>query len=102
MDEHPALAALGEKYSAAILHAAAEPHSAREFSELLDVPIATCYRRIEALEAAGLLTTAGTELSDRGRRTTVYRRTVDELAVSFEGDAVAVTARAFAPEDDAD
>jgi predicted ArsR family transcriptional regulator len=102
MDEHPALAALGEKYSVEILHAAAEPHSAREFSELLDVPIATCYRRIEALEVAGLLTEAGTELSDRGRRTTVYRRTVDELAVSFEGDAVAVTTGTFTTGEDDD
>jgi len=104
MDEHPALAALGERYSAAILGAADEPRSARELSEHLDVPIATCYRRIEALEAAGLLAEAGTELSDRGRRTAVYRRTLDELTVAFDGDAVAVTTLAFdaGGDDDAD
>jgi hypothetical protein len=32
---------------------------------------------------AGLLTCAGQRLSEAGRRTTVYRRTVDELEVEF-------------------
>ena len=100
MDEHPALSALGERYSPAILRAADQPRSARELSERLEVPIATCYRRIEALETVGLLVEAGTELSDRGRRTSVYRRTVDELTVAFDGDAVAVTTVRFDSDDE--
>jgi len=78
------LSAVGEEYSAAILAAADRPRSARELSELLDVPIATCYRRIEALVGAGLLAEEGRTLSDRGRRTTVYRRTVEGVSIRFD------------------
>lgn len=80
------LLALGQEYSVDILEAAETPVSARELSNQLEVPIATCYRRIETLVDAGLLEEAGRELSDRGRRTTVYRRTVDEIHVAFEGE----------------
>ena len=82
------LAVLGEKYSLDVLRAAAEPRSARELSDHLDVPIATCYRRIEALVEVGLLEEEGRELSDRGRRSSVYRRTVDEIAVTFDDEEV--------------
>jgi predicted ArsR family transcriptional regulator len=84
------LAAVGEEYSAAILAATDRPRSARELSELLEVPIATCYRRIEALVAAGLLEERGRELSDRGRRTSVYRRTVEGVSLGFDGDSYEV------------
>lgn len=86
------LSVLGEEYSAAILEATEVPKSARELSDELDVPIATCYRRIESLEGVGLLEEVGRELSDRGRRTSVYRRTVEEVTVSFDGDTAAVHA----------
>lgn len=79
----PLLAALGGKYAARILAATEEPKSAKELSRELDVPIATCYRRIEDLEEAGLLVCEGRETSDRGRRTRVYRRTLDGLALDL-------------------
>ncbi|AGN00009.1 hypothetical protein L593_00270 [Salinarchaeum sp. Harcht-Bsk1] len=82
----PLLAALGGKYAARILAAADRPRSARELSDELDVPIATCYRRIEELEAANLLTCHGRESSNRGRRTRVYRRTISEVTLGLEGD----------------
>jgi len=77
------LGALGGKYAARILAATEEPKSAKELSAELDVPIATCYRRIEDLEEADLLVCEGRETSDRGRRTRVYRRTLDELALDL-------------------
>lgn len=77
------LDALGGRYSAEIVAAADTPVSAQELSDRMDIPIATCYRRIEELVEAGLLRREGRELSDQGRRTNVYRRTVDELAVDF-------------------
>lgn len=80
------LTALGNKYSAEILCAARTPTSAQELSEKLGVPIATCYRRIEELERVGLLQCEGRQLSDEGRRTNVYRRTLDEFAIEFDGD----------------
>ena len=77
---------LGEKYSLEILRETHEPRSARELSDQLNVPIATCYRRIEALVEAGLLEEKGRELSDRGRRSSVYKRTFDEIVLTFEED----------------
>lgn len=82
---------LGDEYSTEILAATDDPKSARELSNQLEVPIATCYRRIEDLVEAGLLTEVGRELSDRGRRTSVYRRTVDDLTVSFENGEVTLS-----------
>lgn len=79
------LGALGGKYAARILAATDRPTSAQTLSETLDVPIATCYRRIDDLEAAGLLVCEGEETSDRGRRTKVYRRTIDGAVLDLEG-----------------
>ena len=85
------LRALGAQYSAAILAAAGSPVSAQELSDRMDVPIATCYRRIEDLVDAGLLRREGRELSDQGRRTNVYRRTVDEVRVDLTEAPVSPT-----------
>lgn len=79
------LGALGGKYAVRILDATDRPKSAQELSEALDVPIATCYRRIEDLEAAGLLTCEGRKTSDRGRQTKVYERTVDGVSLTLDG-----------------
>lgn len=86
--EFPAV--LGEEYATDILAAADDPKSARELSDQLGIPIATTYRRIESLVEADLLTEVGRELSDRGRRSSVYRRTIDGLAISFENGDVTV------------
>lgn len=91
MDPEDVPNALGETYSLEILRATHEPRSARELSDSLDVPIATCYRRIEALVEAGLLVEEGRELSDRGRRSSVYRRAVDEVTFTFDEDDVDVS-----------
>ncbi|RDZ89006.1 ArsR family transcriptional regulator, partial [Haloferax sp. Atlit-6N] len=71
-------------YNPDILRAADEAHSAQEFSEMLDIPIATCYRRIEELTGAGLLELHDSVLSDEHRRTNVYRRDVDEIVISCD------------------
>lgn len=84
LEEAELLEVLGEQYSATILAATDRPRSARELSDMLDVPIATCYRRIEDLVDVGLLVEDGQRLSDQGRRTSVYRRSVDEVTVLFE------------------
>jgi predicted transcriptional regulator len=86
MESDRTLSALGNEYNPDILRAADEPHSAQEFSEMLDIPIATCYRRIEELTAAGLLELHDRVLSDEHRRTNVYRREVDEIVIQFEGN----------------
>lgn len=85
------LAALGNKYSAEILCATSTPTSAQELSDDLGIPVATCYRRIEELEDVGLLRCEGRQLSDEGRRTNVYRRTLDEFAVEFAAERPRLT-----------
>lgn len=81
------LSALGSKYSAEILCAAGTPKSAQALSDDIEIPIATCYRRIEELVDAGLLTCEGRQLSDEGRRTNIYRRTLDEIEIDFSDTA---------------
>jgi len=85
------LSALGSKYSIEILHATRTPASAQRLSDELGVPIATCYRRIEELVEAGLLECEGRNLSEEGRRTNVYRRTLDEITIDLTRDAPTIT-----------
>lgn len=90
MEPVAVLRVLGNKYNAEILRATHTPKSAQELSEELDIPIATSYRRIEELEENDLLALEGKELSDEGRRTKVYRRQVDEIAVEFGTGSVTI------------
>lgn len=82
-DPEELLGVLGNKYNAAILQATHAPKSAQELSEELDIPIATSYRRIEELEELDLLALENRELSEEGRRTSVYRRQIDSVTVEF-------------------
>ena len=83
------LETLGNKYSAEMLDATDEPRSAQELSEELEIPIATCYRRIEELTEHNLLELHDNVLSDDRRRIKVYRRNVDAVRVEF-GDELDV------------
>jgi predicted ArsR family transcriptional regulator len=84
MDSADLLQTLGNKYSAEILDATDEPRSAQELSDELEIPIATCYRRIDELTEHNLLELHDNILSDDRRRIKVYRRNVDEICVDFE------------------
>ena len=77
---------LGNKYSAEILCATQTPSSAKMLSDELEIPIATCYRRIDELVEVGLLKQEGSEFSGEGRRTDLYRRTIDGLTIDLDGD----------------
>lgn len=82
---------LGNKYNTEILSAAEDPKSAQELSEELDVPIATCYRRISELEDAKLIELHDRPLSDEHRRVKVYRRRVDGIEVDFSDELTVET-----------
>jgi DNA-binding MarR family transcriptional regulator len=77
---------LGNKYNTDILTATEEAKSAQDLSDELDVPIATCYRRIDELEDAELIELHDRPLSAEHRRVKVYRRTVDGVAVDFRDE----------------
>ena len=80
------LRTLGNKYSAEILEATDEPRSAQDLSEELEIPIATCYRRIDELTEHDLLELHDNILSDDRRRIKVYRRNVDAIRVEFDDE----------------
>ena len=84
------LRVLGNEYNPQILSFAHEPRSAQELSDELDVPIATCYRRIEELQEADLLEHHDRVLSDERRRVNVYRRNIEEVVVTFSEGGVSV------------
>lgn len=84
------LQTLGNKYSAEILDATDEPISAQDLSDELEIPIATCYRRIDELTEHDLLELHDNILSDDRRRIKVYRRNVDEVRVDFD-DGLTIT-----------
>jgi len=74
--------ALGERYSIEILGAADEPISASELSDSLEIPPATCYRRVKRLASVGLLEECNPEC-DETSRATLYRRTSDLIGIQF-------------------
>lgn len=73
---------LGREYSIEILGATEEPKSASTLSASLDIPIATCYRRVGELAAVGLLEEHSTD-DDDTPGATQYRRTTDAVCVRF-------------------
>lgn len=83
------LRVLGNKYSVDILEATTTPRSAQELSEELDIPLATCYRRLETMAELGMLEVREGR-SEHGRQRDMYRRAVDEIQVSIS-DSTAVT-----------
>jgi DNA-binding IclR family transcriptional regulator len=73
---------LGRKYSIEILGATEEPRSAGHLSDSLDIPVATCYRRVSELASVGLLETCSTDGEDAPGAIR-YRRTTDVVGVQF-------------------
>ena len=73
---------LGREYSMAILGATQTPTSVTHLSESLDIPIATCYRRVDELATVGLLEeTAADKNSTSGA--TRYQRTTNAVSIRF-------------------
>lgn len=73
---------LGREYSMEILGATEMSSSVSRLSESLDIPIATCYRRVNELTAVGLLEEDSTDEGDTSTATQ-YRRTTDAVGIRF-------------------
>jgi len=86
-DPQELLPVLGKKYSATLLVETAEPRTAQELSDKLDIPIATCYRRIDDLCDCGLLEQSETKISSENRQVKAYKRSIDDFSVDFDGSA---------------
>lgn len=82
------IAILGRKYSSEILAATSEPQTAGELSENLSIPVATCYRRVNELTAAGFLTEQPDKRDD-GSPVSQFQRTTDAIDIRLD-DSVSV------------
>ncbi|CCQ37111.1 HTH domain protein [Natronomonas moolapensis 8.8.11] len=74
---------LGRKYSVDILRATKEPRSVSWLSQALDIPVATCYRRVEELSDNMYLREVA---ADESTNRTQYCRTTDSIEVDFASD----------------
>ncbi len=78
---------LADDYSLKILAATREEgKTVRELSRELDIPIATCYRRVEELVEASLLRVKEKKLTQDGKRATVVKANVSNVELSFSFD----------------
>ncbi len=76
---------LTDKYNLRILSATFyEPKHAQELSLLLNIPIASCYRKVRELEETGLLKCVDRILTREGRRIKLYRSQINKINIFFE------------------
>ncbi|MCX8174269.1 MAG: winged helix-turn-helix domain-containing protein [Thermoplasmata archaeon] len=82
---------LTDGYVAKILIATSrKPKSALELSERFGIPVAQCYRRIHALESAGLVKAVDRVLTREGKRIYLYKSLVKNVQIYYEGTKVKV------------
>jgi hypothetical protein len=62
----------GDEAGMILLATASKPMAPRQLSEMLDIPIVRCYRKIRLLESLGLIKKAATLFSDNGKGVTLY------------------------------
>ncbi|MDH4123509.1 MAG: helix-turn-helix domain-containing protein [Thermoplasmata archaeon] len=76
---------LMDEYNMKILAATShKAKSARELAFMFDIPIASCYRKLRELAAAGLIKQESTELTADGKRYKVYRSQLDCVTLVYE------------------
>lgn len=85
MDALEATQLITDEYAVKILVATfKKARSAQELSRLYDIPIAACYRRIHALEKAGLLRSVDRILTRKGKRMHIYQSQLRNAYIFFE------------------
>lgn len=91
MDPLEASRLVTDEYSAKILVATfRRPRSAIDMSREYGIPIAACYRRIHALEEAGLLRCVERALTQKGKRISLYSSQLKNAYIFFEGGRLRV------------
>jgi predicted ArsR family transcriptional regulator len=91
MNEDEKIRVLGKKYSQSILKVAHDPLPAQSIGAQLDIPVATCYRRIDELVDVGLLEPHDKVSTEDGQKATRFRRTTDRVCVHFADTTIEVT-----------
>lgn len=75
---------LADEYSGRILSLTfSQPRSVQEICSLSGIPIAVAYRRITALEAAGLVKCLRTDVAPTGKKSKYYMCQVDVARLTF-------------------
>jgi len=76
---------LADRYSLKILAATYNtPRSTQELSLILEIPIASSYRRVKELEKEELLKCVGRPLTREGKRYKIYQSQVNNITLVFE------------------
>jgi DNA-binding IclR family transcriptional regulator len=95
------LDALDDPDCRAIVESLGDPMTANELSETCDVPLSTCYRKLELLTEASLLEEQ-VEICADGQHTTRYAIAFDEVRIAVDGERsieVAIKRRAQTPDE---
>jgi predicted transcriptional regulator len=96
--ESDLLELLGDEYTRRVLRAVTEqPRSGNEVVDAADVSKATAYRRLDRLEAAGLVRSEMVFDPD-GHHHEQFHAVVESIAVEFGTDGVSITVEAAAEE----
>ena len=91
MDPLEASRLVTDEYSAKILVATFKrPRSAIDLSREYGIPIAACYRRIHALEKAGLVRCTERALTQKGKRISMYMSQLKNAYIFFENGRLRV------------
>jgi predicted ArsR family transcriptional regulator len=91
MDPLEASRLVTDEYSAKILVATfRKPRSAIDLSREYGIPIAACYRRIHALEKAGLVRCTERALTQKGKRISLYISQLRNAYIFFENGKLRV------------
>lgn|GEM_PF-713790 len=82
---------LMDEYNMKILAATSyKARSARELAFMFDIPLASCYRKLRELAAAGIMKLESTELTPDGKRYKVYRSQIDYVTLVYEKGKVSM------------
>ena len=61
-----------------------EPLSARDLAYMFNIPLVSCYRKINELESAGLLMCVDKPLKANGKRVRTYKSQLIKVVLTFE------------------
>ncbi len=90
-NEMEILQQLMDKYNLKILSSTkAEELSARDLAFKFDIPLATCYRKINELEKSGLLRCTAKLLTRDGKRYKVYKSQIISVDISYDNQSLSM------------
>jgi predicted transcriptional regulator len=78
----------GDEAGRILLATASRPMTARQLSDMLDIPIVNCYRKIKLLESLGLLTKVTTLYTPRGRGVSLYSSRLKNARIYYSKNKI--------------